>query len=351
MDLRNNLFCYATSELSQDAFLCWLASFDLEGCGPDSALQACSHEMLELFVPALTERPFVLTKIERQVKNIDILLTVVSGEQTYKIIVEDKVFTSEHDDQLQHYMNQEHASCPACIVCGVYYKTGFQSDLSGVQAAGYHIVSRSQMLSLMEKYLDQTTNSIFKDYYTWWNEYQKQTLLYREIPADIWETQQILGFYDALQNGSFPAEHHVWVGYGYVSNPKGGFDGLWTGVYDDRFTIFDTSCKLYLQIEPIWDTQRQRRLFPIRIKLSLEQGQSDSTRRVRNKLLYDSTGHYRLTEFHFQKPPRVRIGDHMTIGEYVCPPIKTAEQLKEALASAIQDYRDFLRLVQQSNLQ
>ena len=38
MNLKNNLFNYATSELSQDAFLCWLASYALEDaeprCGP-----------------------------------------------------------------------------------------------------------------------------------------------------------------------------------------------------------------------------------------------------------------------------------------------------------------------------
>ena len=33
MNLKNNLFNYATSELSQDAFLCWLASYALEEIG------------------------------------------------------------------------------------------------------------------------------------------------------------------------------------------------------------------------------------------------------------------------------------------------------------------------------
>ena len=51
MNLKNNLFNYATSELSQDAFLCWLASYTLEDAEPDDALRSCAREMLELFVP------------------------------------------------------------------------------------------------------------------------------------------------------------------------------------------------------------------------------------------------------------------------------------------------------------
>ena len=67
--MKNNLFNYATSELSQDAFLCWLASYALE-----DALRSCAREMLELFVPEFNGRPFTLTDVERQVWHIDALL-------------------------------------------------------------------------------------------------------------------------------------------------------------------------------------------------------------------------------------------------------------------------------------
>lgn len=74
MNLKNNLFNYATSELSQDAFLCWLASYALEAAEPDDALRSCAREMLELFVPEFNGRPFTLTDVERQVWHIDALL-------------------------------------------------------------------------------------------------------------------------------------------------------------------------------------------------------------------------------------------------------------------------------------
>ena len=74
MNLKNNHFNYATSELSQDAFLCWLASYALEDAEPDDALRSCAREMLELFVPEFNGRPFTLTDVERQVWHIDALL-------------------------------------------------------------------------------------------------------------------------------------------------------------------------------------------------------------------------------------------------------------------------------------
>ena len=106
MNLKNNLFTYATKELSQDAFLCWLASYALEDAEPDDALRSCAREMLELFVPELKGRPFTLQDVERQAGHIDVLLTAELAGTTYKIIVEDKTYTREHSKQLMRYKEE-----------------------------------------------------------------------------------------------------------------------------------------------------------------------------------------------------------------------------------------------------
>ena len=144
MNLKNNLFNYATSELSQDAFLCWLASYALEDAEPDDTLRSCAREMLELFVPELKGRPFTLQDVERQAGHIDVLLTAELAGTTYKIIVEDKTYTREHSEQLMRYKEEIQTKFPGCIPCGVYYKTGFQSDLSAVHEAKYQYVSLAQ---------------------------------------------------------------------------------------------------------------------------------------------------------------------------------------------------------------
>ena len=164
MNLKNNLFNYATSELSQDAFLCWLASYALEDAEPDDTLRSCAREMLELFVPEFNGRPFTLTDVERQVWHIDALLTAELAGTTYKIIVEDKTYTREHSEQLMRYKEEIQEKFPDCIPCGVYYKTGFQSDLSAVHKAKYQYVSLEKMLDLLGRYVEKTGNQIFRDY-------------------------------------------------------------------------------------------------------------------------------------------------------------------------------------------
>lgn len=83
--MNNNLFQYATSELSQDAFICWLLSFAIKDCQKDPALTACAKEFLRLFVPALKDDDVYLSEPpRRQYKSIDVLVTV-NGK--YKVII------------------------------------------------------------------------------------------------------------------------------------------------------------------------------------------------------------------------------------------------------------------------
>jgi hypothetical protein len=194
----NNLFNYATSELSQDAFICWLASFSLQESRSDIALKKCADEMIGMFVPELKNQDFVLIDIKRQVQHVDVLLTVKSDKNIYKIIVEDKTHTREHDNQLKTYLTQIKKSFPESKVCGVYYKTGFQCNLSPVSEAGYTIVTRENMLALLKKYVSETNNQILHDYFNYWSDFQSESEKFRNVPLSEWEYRQINGFYDHL---------------------------------------------------------------------------------------------------------------------------------------------------------
>lgn len=59
-----------------------------------------------MFVPEFEGKKFKLLNVERQVDNVDVLLTVECEEKIYKIIVEDKTYTSEHDNQLNRYVEE-----------------------------------------------------------------------------------------------------------------------------------------------------------------------------------------------------------------------------------------------------
>lgn len=339
--MKNNLFYYATSELSQDAFLCYLASFALTGAKDDPILRSCAKSLLTEMVPELSGKDFTLTDVERQVNHIDVLFTVTCGDKKYKIIVEDKVNAGEHDNQLLRYLKEVKEKFQDHIVLGVYYKTGFQSDLSAVIDANYKIISRRRMLELLKPYVEQTANQIVIDYFDYWNDFEQSAQKYQELPLSQWDWRCVNAFYDALQNSDFPGENQVDIGYGYVSNPNGGFDAMWLWPYPNGFIVLGVPIEMYVQVEPSWqdgkDGQKGQYNFSICLKFSLQEDVSgEIARNIRNTIIYDENWNYRLNDYHFHKPGRLGSGKAMTIGIYDGT-YETAKQLKNALSAAIDE--------------
>ena len=155
MNKNNNLFTYATSELSQDAFLCWLFSYAMEDADNEPTLKECAIDFIRQFIPDLRngDKIWISEPPRKQYRSIDILLTV---NDKYKVIIEDKTYTSEHDNQLKRYMDDVRIDFCNYIPIGVYFKTGFQSDWSNVEKSNYLPFGREQILSTIEKYISKT---------------------------------------------------------------------------------------------------------------------------------------------------------------------------------------------------
>lgn len=334
--MKNNLFTYATSELSQDAFICWLASYALEGAQCDFALQECAKEMVTMFVPELCGQEYTLTEVQRQVHHVDVLLTVQTSEGSYKIIVEDKTYTKEHNNQLKNYLDVIKKNNAGCIVRGVYYKTGFQCDMSTVEDAGYTIITRLQILQLMEKYVSLTQNQIFLDYFEYWDNFQKETEQYRDLPVSQWGWKQVNGFYDHIKVSNFLSKRNLWMDYGYVANRNGGFYGLWAGINNHQICVNGDTYELYLQIETAIDDQSSAQLC---LKLSVVGSNEDKAkiRATRDHLIYTDKWTYNLEKYNFHKPARLAIGQHMTIGVYNAH-LSNYDALLDALELASRDY-------------
>src|SRR5262245_1211548 len=139
-----NLFNFATSELSQDAFICWLASW------ADPALKA-QHEALHATATAFLARlldvgkgplvaDFRSIQVRRQCKGIDVLL-VLDGDTA--IIIEDKTDTKDHSGQLDRYKKAVAGEFPEDRIATVYLKTSDQGNYRSVERAGYGTFSTS----------------------------------------------------------------------------------------------------------------------------------------------------------------------------------------------------------------
>ena len=106
--MKNNIFEYATGELSQDAFICWCANWYNDDSKP--RLQEMSVELMKHFA-GIDEinsvsicRQFsqdVYIEAQKYALKIDVLIIV---NDSVTVIVEDKTYTSEHDNQIQRYV-------------------------------------------------------------------------------------------------------------------------------------------------------------------------------------------------------------------------------------------------------
>ena len=112
-----NLFSFATSELSQDAVLCWLLAWADPSRAGDGTLHDAGRAMLSAICAAAgreAPHPSASIVIRQQFERIDVVVEV--GE-TLVLAIEDKTNTSDHAGQLerysaalaQHYSGRQHA--------------------------------------------------------------------------------------------------------------------------------------------------------------------------------------------------------------------------------------------------
>lgn len=330
--MNNNLFNFATKELSQDAFICWLCSFAIDDVEcEEEALRECARDLVCDFLSVDRGSDVKLLEVKKQVNNIDVLLTAEYNGKRYAIIVEDKVHTSEHDDQLQRYKNTVKVETDTEVI-GVYFKTGFQSDYSKVINAGYNIIDRRKILDLFNKYIDQIQNDIFNDFYLYWKNYETIVNSYKEYSLNEWnDSKQVNGFFENMQN-ELVTNMDCWAGYGWVNNRGGGFWGFWYGYNDDDISIKgnkEASAALYLQVEIRWNYEENHYDYNICLKLERKNGDDESIRNIRNKLIEN------MKSYGFERPNRVRLSDYMTIGTYKVE-CSTSDELKECIMNSME---------------
>ncbi len=232
-----NLFSFATSELSQDAFICWFLSWaDPAYESSDSSLHKCAIEFLRtIFKKHSLVVPAVISKIEvsKQDKNIDVLCVI---NQQYVVIIEDKTWSKQHSDQLNRYKIEiKSRGYSENNILPIYYKTEDQSDLSEVIKNGYFPISRADVLSVLSQYMGK--NNVLLNYREYLQGRQESIESYKTLPVSNWHWDSWIGFYQYLQT---ELQSGNWD---YVPNPSGGFLGFWWS------WNFDKDCDHYLQLE------------------------------------------------------------------------------------------------------
>jgi hypothetical protein len=197
-----NLFNFATSELSQDAFICWLASWaDPAHRADNEALHATATAFLDRLLeiggmPKPAEYRSVV--VRPQWNNIDVLLLVNGG---IAVIIEDKTNTKDHSDQLSRYKATVARKFPDYHIAAVYLKTGDQCDYGSAERAGYGCFLRDHLLDLL-KHGERSgvRNDVFSDFTRHLHGVEESVRGFLTVEPQHWERPQWKGFFMALKD-------------------------------------------------------------------------------------------------------------------------------------------------------
>lgn len=231
---RPNLFTFATSELSQDAFICWLLSWAApEHKTADAKLHQCAVDFVSALFAKHSQKnqPATIEKIvvKKQDANIDVLCIV---NDQFVLLIEDKTRTVNHGNQLANYLSEiEARSYELDCIFPIYFKTYDQASYHDViEKNKYQVFSRNDFISVLNRGHDSgIENSIFQDFRENLYKIQSHVESYLRIPVSSknsnpkWNNHAWTGFFIHLQK-------ELGTGlWGKVNNAAGGFMGFWWG--------------------------------------------------------------------------------------------------------------------------
>jgi len=273
---RNNIFNFATSELSQDAFICWLCNwvnFDDNILSEDEKkLKLLATEFIEKMLGEKLEDRKV--NIKRQYQKIDILLEIQNKTEFITkeneknpvidiyVIIEDKVGTSLHSDQQKTYRNlifekNKEDNGNKAEIKVVYYKIYDEDNMERLKENGVNVIlGRENILELLKEYKDKINNSIFENYHNYLSNIETDVNSYEKKNLEDWNSNCYIGFFKELKNEKNLLEHAIGrqkdCSWGYVNNSSGGFMGMWWfPLSEEKINkLTETSDEdIYLQIE------------------------------------------------------------------------------------------------------
>ena len=178
----NNLFDFATSELSQDAFFCWSLNWLAVKEDTDDLYYKYGKAMLDLVLGENKKDIYKEVKVLKQFNRIDVLVLFKDNQDNqYALIIEDKTNTSEHNEQIENYKNQlndalskdeniGYKNLPGNQIYTAYVKTGIMyTDDKYKNDGSTVIIDIKKLNGVISNFQDLCKNVILTDYYNYLN--------------------------------------------------------------------------------------------------------------------------------------------------------------------------------------
>ena len=282
-----NPYELAMSEPLQDATIAYILAWaDPKYRQSHPRLHALGTELLRSLLCTQGVRlPLIQTlHIETQVvvktkrDRIDILVQINTDKNANRIIliIEDKVSTTEHSNQIKRYKKavREKYSGRYDHLVAVYLKTGNESReyLPSKNKCGHFL--RRDLLDVLNGYQD-TQNTMVDDFRTFLQRWEDNTNRWKSECYCKWQWEQWEGFYAALE--SIWRKKGGWCGWEYYSNPDGGSLACWLcGKQKGKYNRIGTPnryAELFMQIHDA-------------MRLTVRLGRGTAMNKVRAPVLY-----------------------------------------------------------------
>lgn len=169
----NNIFKYATKELSQDAFLCWSINWLTEST--EHPLYQYGKALLDLFLDCKKQAQYFDVEVRSQYEKIDVLVMFKDGMGSpHALIIEDKTNTFEHGNQMLRYKEKilEKTTTDVNLkayenpeVHLVYIKTGvmYDEDIRMV-GKGATVIDLDTLLEVVSRYAQLGVSEILSNF-------------------------------------------------------------------------------------------------------------------------------------------------------------------------------------------
>lgn len=311
-----NIFNFATSELTQDAFITWLLHWAnpiykaenelLYNLGTSflKSLLACQNVVLNGEISDL--------KIKQQFHKIDIFVSFKMNDCSYGIIIEDKVHSIDHGNQLERYINKITALQACDFLIPIYFKTGYQVNFASIEKNRYHHYSIKDFLKqLTNESITEINNDVLSQYYTYllkkeveYDYADNQANNYLIKPLKDWTWWTCVRFFHEYKN-------HFNAGWGVVPNNREAMLAFWFGGKDFiSKNINDELVTLHLYMDIVFKNNKLSMSYRISLK-----GKEQINVHIRNQIFNDLDPFLKENNIECRKAKYTKAKDTMLLAQ------------------------------------
>ena len=273
-----NLFGYATSELSQDAFLCWLfENYDCENENVRNTAIALLKKMTGL--SDLTSESVQDLKTERQVSYtynkthcvFDIVVLFTYNGATSALLIEDKIYSSASCKQEEIYpeaFNERFNECAKHFYA--FYKTDLilNKALEKLKTAGWNVFSLNE-INVFFKDRPSSNCLILDQYVEHIRQIHGKATVVSTDPMTKWKGDRLL-FRTFINQRLIPHAKSLF------GEPRDGVEiGVWGRQYYPSFGVSLLSNGFWFSIEIIFRLNKEQAEVIVRVKKRVNDEKDD----------------------------------------------------------------------------